>query len=291
VSHLFFEGELAELLPNLDIDDRHGLDLGLAVGRQPISFQEGLLINDFVDAVGVTQNNLRPGGLVNLRFTGLYGWNQINRNTPSALSFTRNLEGAGAHLVGGFTEIDWRSTTAAFDVIYVRGGEFTARGNFGSPVVTADRVTAGDGVYAGISLVGRPGSGAFNTALRVLTSVPVGARTPAGGVAGGGLASRSPTCRMATRRHAVPSSSPSSRGHRTTRRISSTATRSTRSTSIAPPRSTRPFPGRWRVPACSSLVPDWGTCRVRCRPPPTMRWGAPLGPPRVPAWGSGRSPV
>ena len=178
VSHLFFEGELGELLPNLDIDDRNGLDLGFSVGRQPISFQEGMLINDFVDAVGVTQNNLRPGGVVNLRFTGLYAWNQINRNTPSAQSLVRNLEGDGAHLVGGFTEIDWRSTTAAFDVVYVRGGQFAARGELSG----ADRVRAGDGVYAGFSLVGRPGSGAFNVALRALTSVPVGERTPRAGV-------------------------------------------------------------------------------------------------------------
>ena len=68
--------------------------------------------------------------------------------------------------MGGFTEIDWRSTTTAFDVIYVRGG---ARD-------TAGLAAAGvrDGLYAGVSFVGRPGSGAFNTSLRVLTSMPVG---------------------------------------------------------------------------------------------------------------------
>ena len=178
VSHLFFEGELGELFPNLDIDDRHGLDLGLSVGRQPLNFQEGLLINDFVDAVGVTQNNLRPGNVVNLRFTGLYGWNQINRNTPSDLTLVRNLEGDGAHMVGGFTEIDWRSTTAAFDVIYIRGGEFTARPG----MIATDRVMAGDGIYAGVSLVGRPGAGAFNMSLRALGSFPVGNETTGGGV-------------------------------------------------------------------------------------------------------------
>ncbi len=178
VTHLFFEGDLGELLPNLDIDDRRGLDLGLSVGRQPINFQEGMLINDFVDAVGMTQNNLRPGGVVNLRFTGLYGWNQINRNTPSDQFFVRNLEGDRAHLVGAFTEVDWRSTTAAFDVVYVRGGEFAPRGALSA---AATRATAGDGVYAGVSLVGRPGSGAFNLGLRALTSVPVG-DTPSAGV-------------------------------------------------------------------------------------------------------------
>jgi hypothetical protein len=165
----------------MDLQDRKGLDLGISVGRQPINFQEGLLINDFVDAVGITQNNLRPGGVVNLRFTGLYGWNQINRNTPSDLFVARNLEGDRAHLLGGFTEIDWRSTTAAFDVVYVRGGEFNLRG--GLPVVPAG-TAAGDEIYAGVSVVGRPGSGAVNVGLRALTSIPVG-DTPSTGVLGG----------------------------------------------------------------------------------------------------------
>lgn len=178
VTHLFFEGELGELFPNVDLQDRKGLDLGISVGRQPINFQEGLLINDFVDAVGITQNNLRPGGVVNLRFTGLYGWNQINRNTPSDVFFARNLEGDRAHLLGGFTEIDWRSTTAALDVVYVRGGEFTS--GPGLPLGPAG-MGAGDGLYAGVSFVGRPGSGAFNVGLRALTSMPVG-DTPSSGV-------------------------------------------------------------------------------------------------------------
>ena len=245
VTHLFFEGDLGELLPNLDLDDRRGLDLGLSVGRQPINFQEGMLINDFVDAVGMTQNNLRPGGVVNLRFTGLYGWNQINRNTPSDRFFVRNLEGDRAHLVGAFTEIDWRSTTAAFDVVYVRGGEFTPRGALSAP---AAEVTAGDGVYAGVSFVGRPGSGAFNLGLRALTSVPVGGR----------------------------SSSRKSPGRRTARRIFSTATRSMRSTTIAPRRWIRPGRARWRAPVSCSPGRALAMSGGRCLPPPAMWWVARL---------------
>ena len=153
LTHLFFEGDFGELFPNLDRDDRRGLDLGLSVGRQPISFQDGLLINDFIDAAGVTRNSLR-GGPVNLRFTGLYAWNQIDRRTlltrldagaqPDFLS--SNVERSRAQLVGGFTEVDWRSTTAAFDAIYVRGGEFEN---------SLGRVRAGDGLYAGVSFHAR----------------------------------------------------------------------------------------------------------------------------------------
>ena len=167
LTHLFFEGDLGEMFPNLDVDDRRGLDLGISIGRQPINFQDGLLVNDFIDAVGVTRNNLRPGGAVNLRFTGLYGWNEITRHSrirdpdPKDAYSPLNSD-TGAHLFGGFTEIDWRSTTTAFDVVYVRGGAL------GTPFGAAD------GLYTGVSLVGRPGSGVFNTSLRVVTSMPLG---------------------------------------------------------------------------------------------------------------------
>ncbi len=175
VSHLFFEGELGELFPGLDDDDRRGLDFGFSVGRQPISFQEGLLINDSIDAVGITRNNFKPGNAVNLRFTGLYSWNEVNRNTPSVTTSVRNLEAQSAHLVGGFTEIDFESMTMAIDVIYIRGGEFAG---------ATGPVLASDGLYAGFSAVGRPGSGFKNIALRVVTSVPLGDETPEGSVLG-----------------------------------------------------------------------------------------------------------
>ena len=179
VSHLFFEGDFGELFPNLDPDDRRGLDFGLSVGRQPITFQEGLLINDFIDAVGITRNSLRGSGVVNLRLTGLYGWNEIHRHAgqvPDGIgrlqdSRAGNREGDGAQLIGGFAEIDWRSTTAAIDAIYVRGGVFD--GPLG-------RVRAGDGLYGGVSFAGRPGSGAFNASVRFLASIPIGPDSLAG---------------------------------------------------------------------------------------------------------------
>lgn len=191
VTHLFFEGDVGELFPDLDPDDRRGLDIGLSVGRQPIRFQEGLLVDDFMDAVGVTRNSLRPWGTVNLRFTGLYGWNQINRHAPTLLQAAAgapdlafgNPEGDGARLVGAFTEVDWRSTTAAFDAVYVRGGELES---------ALGRVRARDGLYAGVSFAGRPGSGAFNAAARLLVSTAAGGEPAAaralgiGDAAGGG---------------------------------------------------------------------------------------------------------
>ncbi len=167
VTHLFFEGDFGELFPDLDREDGSALDFGFSVGRQPIVFQEGLLINDFIDAVGITRNNLRPRGTANLRLTGLFGWNHINRNTPSADLLIRNLESDSAKLIGLLTETDWRFSTVAIDAIYVEGGTFRAAG--------LPDLRAGDGLYAGISFVQRIGT--LNSSFRVLGSIPVGDRT------------------------------------------------------------------------------------------------------------------
>lgn len=180
VTHLFFEGDFQELFPNLDIEDRHPLDFGFSVGRQPINFQEGLLINDFIDAVGITRNNLKPGGTANLRITGLWAWNGINRNTPTTPFVTRNLEAEHSWLVGVFTETDFRATTMAIDALFVRGGTFVSSG---SPQPTAAdspaeiAVPATDGIYVGVSFVQR--IKAINTAFRVVGSAPVGEETAA----------------------------------------------------------------------------------------------------------------
>ncbi len=170
VTHLFFEGDFGEIFPNLDQGEKRALDLGFSVGRQPINFQEGLLINDFIDAVGITRNNLKPKGTVNLRMTGLFAWNQINRNTPSAQGEIRNLEGDSSQLYGLFTETDWRWTTMAADFIYVQGGTFRGDG------LTIPDVKAGDGIYMGASFIQRLGD--MNSSFRVLASLPVGEETP-----------------------------------------------------------------------------------------------------------------
>ena len=95
---LFFEGDLGEIFPNLDFDDSGGLDLGFSVGRQPLSFQDGMLLNeDAIDAVGLTRANMKLGGLVNVRVTGLVAWGDIDR--PGALG---NMGDKSATLVGLF---------------------------------------------------------------------------------------------------------------------------------------------------------------------------------------------
>ncbi len=155
ITTLFFEGEFGELFPFLDPSDSHGLDFGFSVGRQLISFQDGMLINDNIDAVGITKINWKTFG-VNFRWTLLYGWNQINRTNVFGAP---NREDPDAKLIGLFTETDTRASTIAFDAIYVNS-----------------RDTIGSGVYLGLSSVQRFGS--LNTTFRVLGSLPVGDETP-----------------------------------------------------------------------------------------------------------------
>lgn len=149
---LFFEGDFGEIFPVFDKEDKRAFDFGFSVGRQLLSFQEGMLINDNIDAVGITKINWKSLSSVNFRWTLLYGWNQLNRmNLPQSDNT--------AALVGLFTETDWRKSTVAFDVIYVPAGNLT-----------------GDGIYAGLSAVQRLGS--TSTSFRILSSYPIGNQTP-----------------------------------------------------------------------------------------------------------------
>ncbi|MFQ5568276.1 MAG: hypothetical protein ACE5G0_01290 [Rhodothermales bacterium] len=153
---LFFEGDLGELFPALDWDDSGGLDYGLSVGRQPLSFQDGLLINeDAIDAVGLTRANVRLGSLVNVRITGLFAWGDIDR--PAAGG---NAGDKSAWLVGLFTETDSRTRTVELDALYVSADDET-----------------GDGLYVGLGTTRRLGR--YSNTLRVLASFPVGDETVA----------------------------------------------------------------------------------------------------------------
>jgi hypothetical protein len=111
---LFFEGDLAELFPRLDFEDKYSTDLGFSVGRQEIVFQDGLMINDFIDAVGITRNSMRDGSvpwMANWRLTALWAWSEIHRGD--------NVEDTGSNLFGLFSAMDTRKSTIETDVIYV----------------------------------------------------------------------------------------------------------------------------------------------------------------------------
>ena len=152
VTTLFFEGDFGELFPVLDPKDKHSLDLGLAVGRQPLSFQEGMLINDSVDSLGISMINLKTPGVVNHRVAAIWGWEELNRNNLAE-------DDESAALFGVFNEIDIPSSTIEIDLALV------------------DSETTGDGLHGGIGAIQRIGH--YNTTFRALASHANGAETDA----------------------------------------------------------------------------------------------------------------
>lgn len=144
VETLFFEGDIGELFPKLDEDDSGWTDFGFAVGRQQVVLQEGLLIDDTIDGIGLIRNTLKPSGTSNLRITGMWGWNDVNRGNGF-----RDKE---ADLIGLFTEADLPFSTMALDLIYVDSLE-----------------RRGDSFHAALSAVQRIGE--LNTSFRLLQSV------------------------------------------------------------------------------------------------------------------------
>jgi hypothetical protein len=146
VQTLYFEGDFGELFPNLDPTDSHRLDYGFAVGRMPVFFEEGMLIDDALDGVGIVRNSLHPtSSWANLRLTGMFGWGQLNRGGNDALD-------PSAKLLGLFSEFDTPLSTVDVDVVYVNANAAT-----------------GDGLYGGISSVQRI-AGSLNSTFRALGS-------------------------------------------------------------------------------------------------------------------------
>ncbi len=138
---LFFEGDFGEIFPNLDPNDTRNLDYGFAIGRQPLSFQEGILINDFVDSIGISRASLFSMGANAARITFLAGYNQVHRGD--------NMRDSDAYIYGLLSAFDYDKTTIEVDFVYVDG---------------SDR-TGGDGLYAGLGDTRRIGE--WNSTTRI----------------------------------------------------------------------------------------------------------------------------
>ncbi len=158
VSNLFFEGDIGEIFPNLDPDDFDILDIGFSIGRQGLLIQEGIMINDRLDGLGIVKNTLLPWDASNWRIMGFYGWNEVGRRTRVNGVPTRNSRDPRAHLFGIFNEFDFPFSTMTLDAaVVISEGDITA-----------------DGFFAGIG--GTQRIGAFNTDFRINLSSPIGAQ-------------------------------------------------------------------------------------------------------------------
>lgn len=154
---LFAEGDFGSLFPNLDPQGTSLLDFGFSVGRQPLIFQDGILLNDTIDALGLVRNNVRLPGVSNARISATWGWNEVSRTSAGLPSTSDDSE---AQLFGLFTSFDTPKSTINVDAAYVLD----------------DLGPDGDGLYAGVSAAQRIGK--FNTTFRVNGSLAIDEDTP-----------------------------------------------------------------------------------------------------------------
>ncbi len=140
---LFFEGDLGSLFPRLDPGGIKPIDFGYTVGRQALTFQEGILLNDTIDMVGLVRNNLYAPGVSSLRISGMYGWHGTDRGREGE---------DDANMFGLFSSADLPHSTVSVDMIYID-----------------ENAAQGDAFYLGLSSIQRIGR--MNTAFRVNTSV------------------------------------------------------------------------------------------------------------------------
>jgi hypothetical protein len=153
ITTLFFEGDFGQLFPDLDPYNTKQLDIGFSVGRQPLLYQDGMFIDDDVDAVGITRNSFVIPGGSNMQITAVYAWDQINRND--------GIDHGDPGLLGLFFNADFWETTWNLDTAYVLG--------------TGDH---GDGAYAALSATQR--LGVLNTTFRILGSQALESFAPPG---------------------------------------------------------------------------------------------------------------
>lgn len=163
IQTFFFEGDLSQLFPGIDANNRKDLDIGFAIGKQPIFFQEGIMINDNIQALGITKDTIQiPGLTQDMRVTGVYGWGDIRRGDVLPLP------DHSAQLLGVFTETDLRKNVVTFDMAYL------ASDNPRDPVT--GQQFGGSGFFWGASSTQRFGD--INTAFRINTSTALDAKGP-----------------------------------------------------------------------------------------------------------------
>ncbi len=140
---LFAEGDIGSLFPVLDKQGTTWLDFGFTVGRQPLIFQDGILLNDTQDAVGFVRNNVRLPGVSNMRVSGSWSWDSVNRGA-TGIDNSGEREG-DLNQFGLFTSFDTEFKTTNVDLIYTLDSDDNS----------ADE--DGDSFHAGVSVAERIG--------------------------------------------------------------------------------------------------------------------------------------
>lgn len=111
VQTLFFEGRFDSLFPGLKSATGNWASFDFALGRQPVSYQSGILINDTLDSLGITRTSLNFLGSSATTITGLYGWNHINR--------ADNVRDGEAQLLGLFSTWNYPDNQIEADIVLV----------------------------------------------------------------------------------------------------------------------------------------------------------------------------
>ncbi len=137
---LFFEGDFGELFPELDPRDGRSLDYGFSFGRQPLNFQDGIMINDVVDSIGITRSSLFAFGSNAAHVTVLFGWNEINHNAVADVD-------ARFYMLSGAADYAFGTVEADFAYVPSRNRAI------------------GDGLFAGLAWITRFGKIASTTRL------------------------------------------------------------------------------------------------------------------------------
>ena len=114
---LFFEGDLGEMFPRLDPQDRGTGDFGFAVGKFPVEFQNGYMVRDEMTAVGLTKTHIQMEGSSGVRLTGLWVFDHINKFNNSPDKSDVDLFGlfAEGDFPWGLLEVDVARTNADRD--------------------------------------------------------------------------------------------------------------------------------------------------------------------------------
>lgn len=140
---LFAEGDIGSLFPALDRQGTTWLDFGFTVGRQPLIFQDGILLNDTQDAVGLVRNNIRLPGVSNWRSSFSWSWDSVNRGA-TGIGNGGEREG-DLQQFGFFNSFDTEFKTTNVDFIYTLDNDDNSA------------IEDGDSIHAGISIAERIG--------------------------------------------------------------------------------------------------------------------------------------